>query len=177
MKIKDLVIFRLHCLCEDGDDETEGYFLSQEEAAKKGQECEAYPRNKKYGIKYHIEFIPVIGNLDLPQDKKLEHLDYQKLHDLIKKEYGNLLIGSDIFTLSDTVYIKEMARIICETFGIPQKEEPKQECKECGGKGWYAQQTGDNEQEQRQCEYCDGGELRPSPSTSPDRCKTGVKQV
>ena len=33
------------------------------------------------------------------------------------------------------------------------------ECQECGGRGWYAQQVSDTEQEQRRCECCNDGKI------------------
>src|ERR1035437_3566958 len=49
------------------------------------------------------------------------------------------------------------------SFGMSKTtSQDVKECPICHGEGWYALQPGDNEQEQRQCDNCDGGKLRPS---------------
>ena len=43
-------IYKLKCYNEDGDHETNGYFINKENAEKAGKEMDEFPMNKKYGI-------------------------------------------------------------------------------------------------------------------------------
>lgn len=47
-------IFKLKCLTEDGDMETNGYYKTREAAELKKDELDKYPMNLKYGIKQQI---------------------------------------------------------------------------------------------------------------------------
>jgi hypothetical protein len=47
-------IFKLECLTEDGDMETNGYYRTKEAAELKKAELDKYRRNIKYGIKQQI---------------------------------------------------------------------------------------------------------------------------
>jgi hypothetical protein len=68
----------------------------------------------------------------------------------------------------------EMARIICDTFGIPQKEEPKQECKQTR---WPCGCVSCTCEDEVQCHGCGAKNcglitcVRKSPSTSPSECE------
>ena len=43
-------LYKLECYNEDGDHETNGYFINKENAEKAGKEMDEFPMNKKYGI-------------------------------------------------------------------------------------------------------------------------------
>lgn len=47
-------IFKLECLTEDGDMETNGYYKTRKAAELKKAELDKYPMNLKYGIKQQI---------------------------------------------------------------------------------------------------------------------------
>jgi hypothetical protein len=49
-----MILYKLECLTEDGDIETNGYYLLKENAEKAKAEMDEWPVNKKYDIEQHV---------------------------------------------------------------------------------------------------------------------------